>query len=100
MPEEFAADDAIEKARKWLLQSDSSSSSLENDKAELLRLHKEQQTAHLTYNAELFVGSFADQVTRLQRGQVKTRIKPQTSNASKTILLTTSLSNGKISNLP
>ncbi|MEZ5345785.1 MAG: nuclear transport factor 2 family protein [Pyrinomonadaceae bacterium] len=45
------------------------------DLAELLRLHKEHQTAHLTYNAELFLESFADNVTQIQRGQVRTQDK-------------------------
>jgi len=75
MPEEFAKDSAIEKASGWLLQRSDSGVSLENDKAELMRLHKEHQTAHLTYDAELFLESFADEVTQLQRGQVKTQDK-------------------------
>jgi hypothetical protein len=45
------------------------------DYAELVRLHREHQTAHLSYDAELFVKSFADEVTHLQRGQVKTQDK-------------------------
>lgn len=43
------------------------------DMAELLRLHEQQKTAHLTYNAELFLDSFADNLTQLQRGNAVNR---------------------------
>ena len=77
MPEEGESDEAIKKASKWLMHNNTSSSSLEKDKAELLRLHKQHQTAHLTYNAELFVESFAENVTQLQRGYVATKNRVQ-----------------------
>lgn len=44
-----------------------------DDLRELLRLHKQAQTAHLTYNAELFIELFADNLTQLARGNVITR---------------------------
>ena len=75
MPEEFDSDEAIKQANNWLTGNENSQTSLEKDRAELLRLHKEHQTAHLTYDAELFVKSFGDNVTQLQRGQVKTQDK-------------------------
>lgn len=73
MPEEFSSDEAIIQASIWLTKKDSSNGS--KDRAELLRLHKEHQTAHLSYNAELFVESFAENVTQLQRGYIKTQDK-------------------------
>ncbi len=48
-----------------------------NDLSELRRLHKQHQTAHLTYDAELFVGSFKEKVTQLQRGYVATKTKAE-----------------------
>jgi len=54
------------------------------DHAELLRLHEQQKTAHLTYNAELFVEMFADNVTQLQRGSVVTRTKAENLKRFKT----------------
>lgn len=47
------------------------------DMAELLRLHEQQKTAHLTYNAELFVEMFAENLTQLQRGNSVTRTKAE-----------------------
>jgi hypothetical protein len=47
------------------------------DLTELLRLHKEHQTAHLTYNAELFVESFAENLVTVQRGEAVTRNKAE-----------------------
>ena len=45
------------------------------DLAELLRLHKQHQTAHLTYNVELFVETFAENLVTVQRGTVVSRNK-------------------------
>lgn len=45
------------------------------DTAELLRLHEQQKTAHLTYNAELFIEMFAENLTQLQRGNAVTRTR-------------------------
>lgn len=47
------------------------------DLAELLRLHKQHQTAHLNYNAELFVETFAEDLVTVQRGTVLTRNKAE-----------------------
>ncbi|MBK8305183.1 MAG: nuclear transport factor 2 family protein [Pyrinomonadaceae bacterium] len=47
------------------------------DQAELMRLHEQQKTAHLTYNAELFVEMFADNVTQLQRGTMSSKTKAE-----------------------
>lgn len=47
------------------------------DLVELLRLHEQQKTAHLTYNAELFVEMFAENLTQLQRGNISTRTKAE-----------------------
>ena len=47
------------------------------DLAELMRLHEQQKTAHLGYNAELFVEMFAENLTQLQRGNVSTRTKAE-----------------------
>ncbi len=47
------------------------------DLAELMRLHEQQKTAHLTYNAELFVEMFAENLTQLQRGNISTRTKAE-----------------------
>ena len=40
------------------------------DLEKLKELHAQQRTAHLTYNAELFVEMFAESVTQIQRGTV------------------------------
>lgn len=48
-----------------------------NDLNELLRLHEQQKTAHLTYNAELFVEMFAENLTQIQRGNVVSRTKAE-----------------------
>lgn len=40
------------------------------DHMELLRLHEEQKTAHLSYDADKFIAMFADKVTQLQNGRV------------------------------
>ncbi len=45
------------------------------DLTELIRLHEQQKTAHLTYNAELFVEMFAENVTQLQRGTLSAKTK-------------------------
>lgn len=47
------------------------------DLAELMRLHEQQKTAHLTYNAEMFVEMFAEQLTQLQRGALTTRTRAE-----------------------
>lgn len=47
------------------------------DMAELMRLHEQQKTAHLTYDAELFIGMFAENLTQLQRGNAVTRTKAE-----------------------
>ncbi len=47
------------------------------DIAELLRLHEQQKTAHLTYNPELFIEMFAENLTQLQRGTSVTRTKAE-----------------------
>ena len=43
------------------------------DRAELLRLHELARTAHLTKRADILVGSFADSVLEISRGQVALR---------------------------
>ncbi|MBX3244481.1 MAG: DUF4440 domain-containing protein [Acidobacteria bacterium] len=45
------------------------------DMAELLRLHEQQKTAHLTNNAELFIEMFAEHFMQLQRGNAAERGK-------------------------
>lgn len=47
------------------------------DMAELIRLHEQQKTAHLTYNAELFLDTFAENLTQLQRGNAVIRTKAE-----------------------
>jgi len=47
------------------------------DQMELLRLHDQQKTAHLTYNADLFVEMFAENLTQLQRGETSIRSKDE-----------------------
>ncbi len=47
------------------------------DMAELMRLHEQQKTAHLTYNAKLFIEMFAENLTQLQRGDAVTRTKAE-----------------------
>lgn len=47
------------------------------DMAELLRLHEQQKTAHLTYDAELFIEMFAENLTQLQRGNATSRTKAE-----------------------
>lgn len=47
------------------------------DFAELMKLHEQQKTAHLTYNAELFVEMFAENLTQVQKGNVVTRTKAE-----------------------
>lgn len=51
-----------------------SSQTKRNDKdlTELLRLHEQQKTAHLTNNAELFVEMFSDSFTQIQSGSILT----------------------------
>lgn len=71
------SDNSTQKSVERLKQKDNSDSSLEKDRTELLRLHKEHQTAHLTYDAELFVKSFGDKLTQIQRGQVRTNTKQE-----------------------
>lgn len=48
-----------------------------SDMAELLRLHEQQKTAHLTNNAELFIEMFAENLTQLQRGNAVTRTRAE-----------------------
>lgn len=45
------------------------------DMAELLRMHEEQKTAHLTYNAELMVGDSPERPITVQRGNVVKRTR-------------------------
>jgi hypothetical protein len=47
------------------------------DMREILRLHEEQKTAHLTYNAELLVGDYPVQPTSLSRGNVSNQTREQ-----------------------
>ena len=47
------------------------------DLQELLRLHKQHQTAHLTYNAELFIETFADNLPQIRNGEILTRSKAE-----------------------
>ncbi len=47
------------------------------DLSKLLRLHKQHQTAHLTYNAELFVETFVENLVTVQRGAVISRNKDE-----------------------
>lgn len=44
----------------------------DKDLRELLRLHEQQKTAHLTNNAELFVEMFSDPFTQIQNGNILT----------------------------
>lgn len=80
--------DAIDSSGKWALNfrsirlNSADRRSLEippriADQAELLRLHEQQKTAHLSYNADLFVEMFADSLTQLQRGEVSTRTREE-----------------------
>jgi hypothetical protein len=41
-----------------------------SDHVELMRLHEQHKTAHLTNNVDLFVGTFADEITQIQNGMV------------------------------
>lgn len=65
------------------------------DLAELMRLHEQQKTAHLGYNAELFVEMFAENLTQLQRGNVSTRTKAENLARFKNYFSSLNLSNGK-----
>jgi hypothetical protein len=47
------------------------------DLIELMRLHQQHQTAHLTYNAELFVETFAEKLINVQRGEVTIRTRDE-----------------------
>lgn len=47
------------------------------DMAEILRMHEEQKTAHLTYNAELFVGDHPEQPISVSRGNVSRSTREQ-----------------------
>ena len=47
------------------------------DMAELLRMHEEQKTAHLTYDAELMVGDSPDRPITVQRGNVVKRTRAE-----------------------
>lgn len=47
------------------------------DYAELLKLHEQQKTAHLSYNTELFVEMFAENLTQIQRGNVSNHTKTE-----------------------
>ncbi len=49
----------------------------DKDLVELMRLHEQQRTAHLSYNAELFIDSFAENLTQVQRGNAVTRTKAE-----------------------
>lgn len=74
---------ATDSAGKWVLkfkrielnktdEDEPQLSSTLDDLNELMRLHKEHKTAHLTYDAELFIKSFADDLPQLQSGKVRT----------------------------
>ncbi|MBX3290173.1 MAG: DUF4440 domain-containing protein [Acidobacteria bacterium] len=60
--------------------------SRKKDMAELLRLHEQQKTAHITNNAEMFVEMFAENLVQLQRGQSATRTKAESLSRFKTYL--------------
>ena len=47
------------------------------DMAEILRMHEEQKIAHLTYNAELFVGDYPAQPISVSRGNVSRSTREQ-----------------------
>lgn len=47
------------------------------DITELLRLHEQHKTAHMSNNVDLFVDTFADSVTQIQNGGVFTRTKTE-----------------------
>ena len=47
------------------------------DLQELLRLHKQHQTAHLTYNAELFIETFAENLPQIRSGEIRTSTKAE-----------------------
>ena len=47
------------------------------DMAEILRMHEEQKTAHLTYDAELMVGDYPERPTTVQRGNVVKRTRAE-----------------------
>ena len=47
------------------------------DMAELLRMHDEQKTAHLTYDAELMVGDSPERPTTVQRGSLVKRTRAE-----------------------
>ncbi len=42
------------------------------DLSELMRLHEQQRTAHMTYDAKLLTDDFAQQLVEIQRGNVRT----------------------------
>ena len=54
------------------------------DMAELLRLHQQQKTAHMTNNADLFIEMFADSVTQLIRGNALPRTRAENLERFKT----------------
>jgi hypothetical protein len=47
------------------------------DMTELMRLHEQHKTAHMTNNVDLFVDTFADKVTQIQNGGVFQRTKEE-----------------------
>lgn len=47
------------------------------DMAELLRLHEQHRSAHMTNNVDLFVDTFADKITQIQNGGVFLRTKEE-----------------------
>jgi hypothetical protein len=47
------------------------------DLIELTRLHEQQRAAHLSYNAEMFIEMFADNLTQIQRGNASNRTKAE-----------------------
>jgi hypothetical protein len=51
---------------------------------ELLRLHGQQTTAHLTNNVDLFVDTFADKFVQVQNGGVFARTKTESRERFKT----------------
>lgn len=56
---------------------------LVRDMIEILRMHEEQKTAHLTYNAEMIVGDSPVRPTTIQRGNVVQRTREEDLNRFK-----------------
>lgn len=75
--------DLIKADNITLSQISQTAESKDEDLAELLRLHKQQKTAHLTYNAGLFVEMFNDPITQIQNGNIMVFSKEQSLNRFK-----------------